>query len=48
MEIRLVSIIRYVAIQTCVECKFYREKNCVSKMCADILDCIHKLRGEGK
>lgn len=32
----------------CVECKFYREKNCVSKMCADILDRICKLKGEDK
>lgn len=32
----------------CVECKFHREKNCVSKMCADILDRIRKLKGEGK
>lgn len=32
----------------CVACKFYREKNCVSKMCADILDRICKLKGEDK
>ena len=32
----------------CVECKFYREKNCVGKMCADILDRICKLKGEDK
>ena len=32
----------------CVECKFHREKNRVSKMCADILDRIRKLKGEGK
>lgn len=32
----------------CVECKFYREKNCVSKMCADILDRICELKGEDK
>lgn len=32
----------------CVGCKFYREKNCVSKMCADILDRICKLKGEDK
>lgn len=30
----------------CVECEFYGEKNCVSKMCADILDRICKLKGE--
>lgn len=32
----------------CTECKFYKENNCVSKMCADILDRIRKLRGEGR
>lgn len=34
--------------EPCAKCKFYREKNCVSKMCADILDRICKLKGEGK
>lgn len=32
--------------KSCSECEFYREKNCVSKMCADILDRICKLKGE--
>jgi hypothetical protein len=32
----------------CDECKFYKGTNCTGKMCADILDRIRKLRGEGE
>lgn len=31
----------------CCECEFYGKANCISAMCADILDRICKLRGEG-
>lgn len=32
----------------CAECKFYGGGNCVGDMCADLLDRIRKLRGEGR
>ena len=32
----------------CADCEFYEGKNCVGKMCADIIDRIRKLRDEGK
>lgn len=31
----------------CDECKFYGGTNCVGEMCADVVDRIRKLRGEG-
>ena len=31
----------------CVQCKFYRSRNCIGEMCADIAYRIRKLRGEG-
>lgn len=34
--------------KSCSTCEFYRETSCTSKMCADILDRIRKLRGEDR
>lgn len=34
--------------KSCSNCEFYGEKDCISEMCADILDRIRKLKGEDR
>lgn len=34
--------------KSCSKCEFYEGKNCIGKMCADILDRIRKLKGEDR
>lgn len=42
-------VCRYVNMvnKPCSECEFYGGANCICMMCADIVDRICKLRGEG-